>query len=348
MPKVFGLSEADLRERVGTLAQVVRVDSLVEVEGPARGARRLRLVNGGGLEAEIHPDRALDLGRVTVDGIPISWISSTGITAPEFSEPEGYGWLRTFGGGLLATCGLDTFGPPSDDAGQRLGQHGRIGSVPAQVTRSEATADGVVIEGTIRQTSVFGENLVLHRRISSAAGSDTITVEDVVTNEGFAQTPHMILYHANLGWPLLDEDAVVDIPSHTVTHRDSDAEPGLDRWQSFDAPIAGFREQVYRHDFADDTDVLVKVTNDRLGVEFSLGFSSSALPHLYQWKMTGQGHYVLGVEPSNSPNVFGRAAARDAGELTFLAPGESARYRLDFRLRRTGRGTIDSSGGGTP
>lgn len=336
MPEVYGRPASGLRDYVGALGQVVRVDSFVEQEGAARGARMLRLVNGGGLEAEIHPDRALDLGRVTVDGIPVTWMSSTSITAPWFAEPEGTGWLRTFGGGLLATCGLDTFGPPSEDAGVKLGMHGRIGTLPATVTRAEATAEGCVIEGTVRQTAVFGENLALHRRITSAAGSDTITVEDVVTNDGVEDAPHMIVYHANLGWPLLDEAAVLDIPSSVVYARDADAEAGIDSWRRFDRPTAGFREQVFRHDFPEDSEVLVRLTNDSIGVEFSVAFTSTELPHLYQWKMTSRRHYALGIEPSNTPNIFGRRAARDAGELPFLAPGASARYRLDFRLRRTG------------
>jgi len=336
MPEVFGRPPSELRDYVGTLGQVIRVDSFVEQEGASRGARMLRLVNGGGLEIEVHPDRALDLGRVTVDGIPVSWMSSTGITAPWFSEPEGTGWLRTFGGGLLATCGLDTFGPPSEDAGVTFGMHGRVGAIPATVTRAEATSDEVVVEGTVRQTAVFGENLLLHRRISSAVGSDTITVEDVVTNDGVEDAPHMIVYHANLGWPLLDEAAVLDIPSTAVHPRDAAAEGGIDNWRVFDTPTAGFQEQVYRHDFPAHSDVLVRLANDAIGVELGVAFSSAELPHLYQWKMTNQRHYALGIEPTNSPNIFGRRAARDAGELPFLAPGQSARYRLDFRLRRTG------------
>lgn len=336
MPEVFGESGAELRKRIGSLAQVVRVDSFIEAEGPARGARRLRLVNGGGIEVELHPDRALDIGQVTIDGIPVSWMSPTGITAPEFFEPEGNRWLRTFGGGLLATCGLDTFGPPSEDAGQSLGQHGRIGAQPARITRAEATTEGVVVEGVIRQASVFGENLVLHRRISSAAGSDTILVEDTVTNEGFEECPHMVLYHANLGWPLLDDGTTIDIPSRSAKARDTDAEAGAATRAEVGPPVAGFREQVYLHDFDESADVRLRVTNPRIGVEFSMTFSRDTLPFLYQWKMVGQGHYVLGVEPANSANVFGRAKAREAGELPFLGAGASVHYRLEFRLRRVG------------
>jgi hypothetical protein len=334
MAEVFGKSGSDLRERIGSLGQVVRVDSLVEAEGPARGARRLRLVNGGGLELEVHPDRAMDLGQLTVDGIPVAWMSPTGIVAPEFREPEGLGWLRTFGGGLHATCGLDTFGPPSEDGGAELGMHGRIGAQPAVVTRMEATSAGVVVEGTIRQAGVFGENLVLRRKISSAAGSDTVVVDDTVTNESFEDSPHMVLYHVNLGWPLLDDDTVIDIPSTALTPRDVDAELGIADWREAGSPIPGYREQVFRHDVEGTEDVRLRVTNARLGVEFSLGISGAQLPCVYQWKMMGQGNYVLGVEPANCRNVFGRAAAREAGELPILSAGDSVSYRLEFRLRR--------------
>lgn len=74
MPDILGHTGSELRKRVGSIAQVVRIDRLVETQGAARGARRLRMVNGGGIELEVHPDRALDLGRLTVHGVPVSWI----------------------------------------------------------------------------------------------------------------------------------------------------------------------------------------------------------------------------------------------------------------------------------
>ena len=342
--EVFGATGAHLRERIGTLSQVVRVDSFIEAEGAARGARRLRLVNGGGIEVELHPDRALDIGQVTIDGIPIAWISPTGITAPEAYEPEGNGWLRTFGGGMLTTCGLDTFGPPSEDAGQTLGQHGRIGAQKATIVRSDATTDGIVVEAVIRQASVFGENLVLRRRISSVAGSDSFLIEDTVTNESFSDQPHMILYHMNLGWPLLGDQTTVSIPATTVTSRDEDAEAGIDEWQVVGPPVHEYREQVFLHTLPADDPVEVLVVNPEMGIECCISFSGAVLPWLYQWKMVGQGHYALGIEPANSPNVSGRAAARTAGVLPFLAAGESVSYSVQFRLRRVNPTTSHREG----
>lgn len=330
MPDVFGATGAALRERIGTLAQVVRVDSFTEEEGPSRGTRRIRMVNGGGLEIELHPDRALDIGRVTIDGRPLSWISPTEIGSPHDYEAAGTGWLRTFGGGLLATCGLDTFGPPGTDGDVDLPMHGRIGTRPARIVRTEATEEHVLVEAVVRQATVFGENLLLRRVITSAVGSTELRVDDVVTNEGFADSPHMILYHCNLGWPLLDDRTTIDVPSRHVEPRDAAAAAGLERWAEVGPPTPDWAEQVFRHDLPTRAGLRLRVANPENGMALEISVDGAELPYVYQWKMSGQGHYVLGVEPSNCGNVLGRSAARAAGSMPVLHAGESARYSLVF------------------
>lgn len=335
MATVFGRPMNEVRPHVGDLHQVMRVDRFIEDDGPARGARRLRLINGGGIEIDVHPDRAMDLGQVTVGGVPVAWISPVGVTSPHFYEPEGLRWLRTYTGGLMALCGLDSFGPPSEDDGVGYGLHGRIGATPAHLTGVEVTPEGIAVSGEVRQVGVFGEHLVLRRRITSAAGSDTFVLEDSVTNEGFADTPHMVLYHVNLGWPLIEEGTVVDIPSQTIQPRDAEAEAGVDSALEVSAPIHEFREQVFQHAFAAGSDPTVRVVNAARGLEFEMTFSGDTLPYLMQWKMMGEGHYALGVEPTNVNSLAGRAGARAAGAVPTLAPGERVDYRIAFRLRRT-------------
>jgi hypothetical protein len=66
--------------------------------------------------------------------------------------------------------------------------------------------------------AVFGENLVLTRRIEAALGGATIGVTDRVENRGFRPTPHMLLYHYNFGFPLLDEGAELLLPSRAIVH----------------------------------------------------------------------------------------------------------------------------------
>lgn len=331
MPEVFGLPLADALQRVGSLAQLARVESVVESNGPARGTRRLHVANGGGLAFDLLPDRGLDIGAATFDGMPLAWLSSTGFAGPGAYEPEGRGWLRTFGGGLLTTCGLDSFGPPADDEDGVVGMHGRISHLQAQLTGADVTADGVTVSGTVRQTAVFAENLVLRRRVTSPLGSSGLSVQDTVTNEGSSSSPHMVLYHVNLGWPLLDEGCEVEIPHASVEPRDADAQEGFGQQYDVGAPVPGFREQVYIHVAGDDR--CATVTNKARGLRLSLRYSET-LPAIFEWKMTATQHYVLGLEPANTPEIQGRAAARAAGRLPHLEPGESVEYRVDLEVER--------------
>jgi len=327
---VLGRPLDEVARRTGILAQVARIDRLVEDDGPARGARRIRLVTGGGLEVEIHPDRALDLGQVTYRGTPIAWMSPTGMVAPGLAECTGASWLRSFGGGLLATCGLDTYGPPTTDAGVQFPQHGRVGTVPALVTRASISGTELVVSGLVRQASVFGENLVLERTWSADLGGTSLRLTDVVRNEGLEGSGHMVLYHVNIGWPLLDESAVLDIPSLEVATKDGPASADPVDWQTIEAPQHGYRERVFSHRFVEQGVVRVALDNPDLDLRFELGFDSSTLPALHQWKMSGEGHYVMGLEPVNVSTFGGRAGARAAGILPVLPRGEEVSYSMEF------------------
>jgi len=330
LPDIFGLSIAEVLPRVGALDQVARVDSLVDTDGLARGMRRLRVITGGGLEFDVLPDRGLDIGQAWFQGMPLAWVSAVGSAGPAFYEPEGRGFLRTFGGGLLATCGLDSFGPPVSDEDGTVGMHGRVGQIPARLTRAEAGREGIRIEGTVRQAAVFAENLVLRRQISTEFGANSVVIDDTVTNEGAESSAHMVLYHFNLGWPLLDEGAEFEVPGATATPRDADAQAGLGHELDFDAPQPGFREQVFLYR---STRGIAHLTNRARGLRFTLRFSES-LPALFEWKMTAPQHYVLGIEPANTHVILGRRAARAAGQLPRLAPGASSSYRLSVEVER--------------
>ena len=61
------------------------------------------------------------------------------------------------------------------------------------------------ITAVIKETRVFGPNLELRRTISGTLGQPTIKIHDVVTNKSNTAQPHMMLYHCNYGWPLIDE-----------------------------------------------------------------------------------------------------------------------------------------------
>jgi hypothetical protein len=203
-------------------------------------------------------------------------------------------------------------------------------------TMGKWTEDGdyeIVVSGRVRQARLFGEVLELRRTIRCRLGTGALTVDDVVTNLGPSQQPHMMLYHVNLGWPLLDDAAMLQIPRREVDPRDADAESGIAEWSSFSTPSDPFPEQVFRHGFAAvPADVEVTLKSPRLGLALALTFNTDQLPHLFQWKMLASGAYVLGLEPANCPVIEGRATARARGLLPLLARNESQHYRLGFRV----------------
>ncbi len=327
-----------LREHLGSMDQLAGMRMMEAGDSPARGSRMLEVWTGSGLSFTILPDRAMDISAAQFRGVPLAWTSPNGDTHPHFYDPHGLGWLRTFQGGLLATCGLDQFGPPNVDEGEEFGQHGRIGAIPTRQVSYHAGWQGEQYElaasGEVRQARLFGENLVLRRTISTRMGSNVIHIADEVTNEGFTRQPHMILYHFNLGFPLLSEQAELHIDAERTSARDADAAPGIDDWMRFQSPTPGYREQVFHHIPKPDSDgcAAVELRNPELGLGLRWRFPLDVLPNLFQWKMMGQGAYVLGVEPSNTSSLGGRASARETGRLPYLEAGESRKYTIDLEV----------------
>lgn len=328
----FGQLRSEAERRVGALPQIARIDRFVDDDGSSRGARRLRMVTGGGLEVELHPDRALDLGQVTYRGIPLAWISPVGMVAPGLTESRSNQWLRSFSGGMMATCGLDTFGPATVDNGVEYPQHGRVGVMPASLTRTEVVGEQLFVAGTVRQAAVFGENLVMQRTWSADLGGTTLRLNDVVRNDGLVDAGHMVLYHVNVGWPVLDESATLEVASRAVNPRDEDARSGVGNWQQIEPPQEGYREQVFGHDFRDQGTVTIAIDNPTLNVRIELAFDTATLPAMHQWKMSGEGHYVMGLEPVNVNSFAGHAGARAAGVLPVLRRGNEVSYALELRL----------------
>jgi hypothetical protein len=280
----------------------------------------------------------LDIYACRYKGIPLAWASSVGAVHPGYYEPQGLGWLRSFQGGLLVTCGLDHFGMPYQDTDQEFGLHGRVSNSPAQYVNQRAcwAEDDYELEvtGQVRQTRVFGENLVLQRRIATRLGSNTIRIEDIVTNEGLALNPHMILYHFNLGFPLVSEETRLHLEAEETVPRNEDAAVGIADWKNLQPPTAGYREQVFQHVPVADAEgkVRVEVENPIIGVGLRFTYDKSSLPYLVQWKMMGEGTYVLGIEPANCGGIMGRDTIQQSGDLPHLEPGESRCYVLELEV----------------
>jgi hypothetical protein len=73
------------------------------------------------------------------------------------------------------------------------------------------------------------------------------------------------------------------------------------------------------------------VENPSLWLAFSVRFRPDELPEFVQWTMTGEGTYVLGLEPATC-RVEGQTAEEDAGRLVYLEPGETRTHQLEFEI----------------
>lgn len=324
-----------LRQRALDMRQYARID---EYRADV-GDRRIRLTAAGGFDAEVLVDRGMDLGNVSYQGIPLGFCTPAVYAVPP-ADGSGESFFRRFGAGLLTTCGMDHFGAPAHDGGQDLPQHGRAADIPATQVRTETAwgADGfqLTATGSLRQWRLFGEDLQWERTISTALGGNTLTVRDEVVNAGTERWPHMVLYHVNLGHPMIDAGTVVRAASGREPEpwHGNPADRPLD-WRQFPSPASDFIQQVFRHDLRSGDAGEVSVTNPDLGLTVTVRVDQAQLPYVFQWVMAGQGTYVLGIEPANAPVIDGRAAAREVGGLQFLEPGESRSYQVEIEVERT-------------
>jgi hypothetical protein len=331
-------TRGELLRRVGDIRQLAQAEPFELVEGGERGVRAVRLSNAGGLSLVVVPDRGMALTHLFYRGVPLAFLSSVGTLHPAFSEQAGAGWLRTFPGGFSTPCGLTQVGSPCEDGAEALGLHGRVASIPAREVRWGGTWKEdeylIWVEGLVTQTVFFGENISLRRRVWMRLGEPRFWIEDVVENHAFKAVPHMFLQHFNLGFPLVDAGSRLELPAHQTIARDPEAEAGLDRCFAFEDPQPAYLEQVFYHDLQPDADgqVEVRMVNPAFEQGRGLGvywrYARADYPVLVQWKMMGEGQYVVGIEPANC-HVEGRCAERERGTLEMLQPLESRCYTIE-------------------
>lgn len=312
--------------------------------GAERGTRVAWINTGTGLRYKVVLDRAMDIAEAFYQQHSLAWLSHAGVTAPQPFSNHGLDWLKTFGGGLLTTCGLSHVGGPEADATGERGLHGPISNLPAEVEsiiQPDLLAGRMAMSltGRMRQTQALGPNLELKRTISSMLGQAVIRLHDEVTNRGNLPAPHMLLYHCNFGWPLVDEGTELiwrgTWQSPGEVHDAKIFREG-NNFRRCPAPLAAHRgtgEEVAFIDITPDSagQCVCGLHNAQLGLAVALRFPKQQLPWLTNWQHWGPGEYVTGLEPGTNPPI-GQAQARAQNKLIYLAPGESRQYTLELEV----------------
>jgi hypothetical protein len=356
MPELYGrpVTRRELARHAGMLSQFAGVRLMTLADGVERGIRLLEFRTGAGLRFTVLIDRALDIADFEYRGAAIGWHSPSGFRHPGLHEYEGEGglaWLRSFSG-LIVTCGLDHILFMHSDTAEHYHYphrktvdssiHGRIGTIPARLTaygeRWEGDECTLYCEGVVQQSTVFGEDLHLIRRIETRVGSRELVLKDRVVNHGFYRTPHMFLYHINVGHPVLAEGSRYLAPVRRVTwaaHADTYQAQNVG-YRTLPGPQRAFCEQVWQHEMAAGPDgrVPVAVVNDAFegrGLGFLVETTRAEFPAQYEWQNLQEGQYAIGIEPSTN-HVFGKPFAKERGELIWLEHGDERSYTTRFAV----------------
>lgn len=315
---------------IGHSSQISGVEEHRLVGGKGDGMRLLEVKNGLGLNFTISVDRAADISRLSFKGDNFGYFSPCGYVAPAYYDDKGIGFLKSFTAGFLTTCGLTAVGSPCNDDGQELPLHGTVNNTPAEHIYYVEDHEKIVINATINQMGIFADKLMMYRKITCSKLSNQIVIEDSIENMGDNKTPLMILYHMNIGYPLLSEKAELKIPSSKITARNEHAQNHIETWNKLLEPQANFEEQCYYHKF-DTEKGTARIFNPDIEKGLSISFNTKSLDYFVQWKMLGEKDYVLGLEPGNC-HPDGRDVMRRENTLKFIEPGEKIVYKVEIEM----------------
>ncbi len=317
-----------------------RIDKWTIRGGPGDGIDVVELAHPD-LSVSVLPTRGMGIWKAQSRDLPIGWQSP--VRRPvhpslvRVNESGGIGWLGAFHE-LVARCGLAWHGPPATDPedGRTSTLHGRIANIPAHEVSVGVDDNGRTwVRGVVEETSLFGECLQLTSVISVTPGSTCITIEDTVTNLAGIPSDLELLYHTNIGAPILEAGSRLSAPARRVIPATPHAASAVDAWDHIPAPTSGFVEQCYFLELAPGQDhrtlVVLHDASARHGV--ALGFDLTSLPHFTIWKnaVAAEDGYVVGIEPSTDlPNP--RHFERNQGRLMRLPAGAAWTTRLELQI----------------
>ena len=329
--------------KISNTNQLGGIETSVLDNGAGRGTRIAWINTGSGLRFKVVIDRAMDIADAFYNEHSLAWLSHSGVSAAEALSDKGIEWLRTFGGGLVVTCGLSHIGGPEKDEYGERGIHGQISNLPAEIV-SVIQPDPfsgnmeMSISGIIRESQALGNRMELRRTISATLGKSTIRIQDEVINRGNTEAPHMLLYHCNLGWPLVDEGSKI-VWNGSWKSRDGNPDKLFKEGNDFHicpTPLDDHQGSGEEAAFIDiDADEAgfcnCGIDNQKIGIILNLKFRKKELPCLTNWLHFGKGEYVVGIEPGTNPPI-GQSRARRQNELILLAPGETRKYELEIQV----------------
>lgn len=301
-----------MKGQISNVRQIASVRRSTVIGGREDGLKIIDCDNGK-IRFVLNESKALDVMQLYHEGQNMSFVSKNG-----FSTDEG-DFLSRFEGGMVYTCGLDAIG---EQAGYDI--HGSFHNKKADVFNIVCNDKEIAVEAYVYDTALGGKNLKMHRKVSATVGSESLVIEDKLINEGHGEEEYCLLYHVNIGYPMLDVGARVYAEVNGVESRSpfSAAKVSARPYASLPIPLAD--ETCYFLDMAEPEASLV---NPRIGKKFTVRYSKETLPHFVHWSNMVAGDYAMGLEPATS--------TLDADfKRSKIGAGESVDFRLELSVEK--------------
>ena len=295
-------------KRISNPQQIVNATALTIDSGKARG-KRCVLVHAGELEVMFSVDNALDITYLRYRGTNVSLLTKNGF------NNDNRGFSSRFEGGFLYTCGVDSFSACRE--GYEM--HGSLHTIPCDSVSWECDEEGVTLTGTVSDTALFGQNLVLLRRYRITGKG--IQINDTLENRAYTPAKYVFLYHINFGYPFLSEKLKLNFASRDVIGTNAYSESCKGEADVITAPVDGLPENCFYRIMDEGR---VELFNEELRFGCRLTYDMSALPTLVEWKSMASGDYALGIEPATTRfSPF---------EMSNLGVGESVKMKIDVNF----------------
>ena len=331
-------TKKELLDKMGNIGTIAGIRQIEYQDGFARGLRAYEVVNGP-VRFTAYIDKCLDIGEFYYNGIPMHYHARPGVMNGNWFY-DGENAPRSIMCGMLFTCGLSNVGPLQKmPDGKTQPQHGFIRNTPAEHfgARTYWVSDDYYLEltGTMRESSLFGTNLVLRRTITTKLGDPAVQIRDEIENESSTENvPCMLMYHCNAGFPLMDAGSVFEVDPLESGDRDEVAAKGRreESYKVFGEPIVGYSEQVFYHRLPADENgwCHASMVNPERKLALTVSYHSQELPYLIHWKCKDAGNYVTGMEPSNC-HPEGVHKEEEYGTLRKLAANETITTGITIR-----------------
>ncbi len=271
--------------KISNACQVGYLRRYEYTDGKMRGIKVIEIDNGV-LRFTLNESKALDVMQLWHKGVNVSFVSKNGFSANDND------FLKRFEGGMLYTCGIDS-------AGGREGyvMHGTLHNIPALVKVLDDANGTFIVKAEMSDSALFGKNVKFIRTVKTELNSQKVEITDEIINCGTKDVDYCVLYHVNIGYPMLDKGVTIASDAVEVQARGEWAKKRMQDRTVFSDNVDNEDERCY---FIKNKTGKVTVENKSLDKKFTLKYSGDHLDKMVQWCSSASGDYALGLEPTTT------------------------------------------------